>query len=54
MDACGLTEKGHAVITDMDVARPLDAFNMLLAVEGSGSRRVAWRGWVATTSRGAC
>ncbi len=40
MDACGLTEKGHAVITDMDVARPLDAFNMLLAVEGSGSRRI--------------
>lgn len=40
MDACGLTGKGHAVIGDMGVARPLEAFDMLLAGEGSGSRRI--------------
>lgn len=40
MDDCGLTYRGHMVIGDVDVARPLDAFGDLLAGEGSGSRRV--------------
>ena len=36
----GLRQQGHAVIGNMEVAEPLEAFDALLAGEGSGSRRI--------------
>jgi hypothetical protein len=33
MDECGLIQRGRAVIGDLDVARPLEAFDLLLAGE---------------------
>lgn len=40
MDGIELTQQGHAVVGDLDIPVPQQAFDALLAREGGGSRRI--------------